>query len=78
VRSDKGNHVYITTARRMISELVLKHLNGERLIIGAAEGGYLLASTQLPLTERIVFFRANLARMLSRSVFGVAANKVRV
>jgi hypothetical protein len=34
VRSDKGNRVYIMTARRMISGLVLKYLNGERLVIG--------------------------------------------
>lgn len=35
VRSDRRNRMYIITARRMISGLVLMYLNGERFAIGA-------------------------------------------
>jgi hypothetical protein len=35
LRSESGNRMYIITARRMISGLVLKYLKGERFVIGA-------------------------------------------
>ncbi len=34
LRSDSGNRMYIMTAKRMISGLVLKYLNAEDFVIG--------------------------------------------
>ncbi|MEP1200127.1 integrase core domain-containing protein, partial [Tateyamaria sp.] len=45
-----GNRTYIMTARRMISGLVLKYLNGLGFVIPRSYGTTLPASTRFPLT----------------------------
>ena len=49
-RSDSGNRTYSITARRMISELVLKYLKGLRFVIHGRYAALSHASTQVPLT----------------------------
>ena len=50
LRSESGNRTYSITARRMISGLVLKYLNGEHFVICRFFKYSLLASTEFNLT----------------------------
>ena len=55
--SDKGNRTYIITARRKISGLVLKCLNGECFFITAGYATALPASSRFPLTMQVCVLR---------------------
>jgi len=50
LRSESGKRTYSITAKRMISGLVLKDLNGERFVICGFYKYTLLASTDFNLT----------------------------
>ena len=50
LRSESGNRTYNITAKRMISGLVLKYLNGECFVIWRGYETTLLASTEFNLT----------------------------
>src|SRR6056297_110001 len=50
-RSDSGNRTYSITARRMISGLVLNHLNGLGLVMGELYAAPCPAAGQVALTE---------------------------
>ena len=50
LRSESGKRTYSITARRMISGLVLKYLNGECFVIWGFYKYTLLASTEFNLT----------------------------
>ena len=50
LRSENGKRTYSITAKRMISGLVLKYLNGECFVIWGFYKYTLLASTEFNLT----------------------------
>jgi hypothetical protein len=56
LRSESGNRTYNITAKRMISGLVLKYLNGECFVIRRGYETTLLASTEFNLTVPIGLF----------------------
>ena len=57
--SESGKRTYSITAKRMISGLVLKDLNGERFVIWRGYETTLLASTEFNLTVPRTCFDTN-------------------
>jgi hypothetical protein len=74
LRSESGNRTYNITAKRMISGLVLKYLNGECFVIRQAYETTLLASTEFNLTVpsscilawSVIFIKSILREVSSR------------
>ena len=74
LRSESGNRTYSITAKRMVSGLVLKYLNGEHFVICRFFKYSLLASTDFNLTVPIIVLVRSFYDILS---YGGAYNQGR-
>ena len=66
LRSESGNRTYNITAKRMISGLVLKYLNGECFVICGFYKYTLPSSTEFNLTVPVSPMRGQIIRQIPR------------